>query len=193
LPATVRATELTVVAVDGGELLMGVGVGYGNYLTNSLWDLGMLPADERRLDSFSMFVTPASGETELTYRMAIGTFDGPTMRWTGDLFTTPWQTTTSTVLNATIDGGLILDPNLRHIAYIVGNGWTVETSLVNQGPGFVGISFNTDSRMMDMDLRHDRDVAMRASFSSPIAVPEPSTLTMLALGALGLVLQFRRP
>jgi len=159
---------------------MQAGVGYGNWLTPSIWTDGFVPAEDQRLESFSIAATPSDTAATLTYRLAVGLLDDRG-RWAGDLFSTPWQTDSS--LTATIPGGLELTSGLNYLAYLVPEsaGWTMATTLTNGGPGVVGVAllFYTDSHLVDTDLPHDRDVAMQATFSQ---VPEPSTLALLAVG-----------
>jgi PEP-CTERM motif len=180
VPSSAFGSDLTIQAIANAQMSMQAGVGYGNWLTDSLWNEGILPEADRRLESFAIDVAPPSdGEA---YRLAIGILTDR-LCWGGDVFSTPWQADGS--LTATIDGGLELNPNLKYLAYIVPQnaGWVMDTTGTNIGPGVVGVSllFYTDSKIVDADLPQDRDVAMHATFSQ---VPEPSTLALLGVGLL---------
>lgn len=180
------ASELTVAAVAGGDLVMAVNCGYGNWLTPSIWNEAFVPPDDRRLDAFSFAVTPPASDQPLAYRMAIGTLS-TRGTWSGDLFSAELETSSDArEVSATIPGGLMLTPGVNYLAYVepLSPGWNYGTTLTNIGPGVVGMSilFFTDSHMVDLDLPHDRDVAMHASFSQ---VPEPSILMLFGVGLFG--------
>jgi hypothetical protein len=186
------ASELTVPAVAGGDLSMAVGVGYGNWLTSSIWNEGIVPTDERRLESFSILVAPTDSADPLTYRMGVGVLDDRG-RWAGDVYSTDLMTSAEAgMVTAQIPGGLLLDPTVNYLAYVVPDdpGWMYQTTLTNIGPGVVGIAiqFYTSSKVVDLDLPHDRDVAMHATFTS---VPEPNILLLLGVGLSVLMLRRR--
>lgn len=202
--ASALATELTFDAVPGAGLPISGAVGYGNALNGFLWGDGgvenpPLSPDERRLDSFGFWVTSQPGATDLQYRLGIGLTSGGSF-WSSDIFTTDWQTLTASDngaqhVEAVIPSGLVLDSGTNYMLYLLGDntslGWSIETTRTNVSGLIVGIgiAFYSDSKFVDTDLPHDRDVAMTASFSK---VPEPNLLILLSVGAGGLAISRRR-
>lgn len=186
------ATDLSFEAIAGGSIQLQGEIGYGNWLTPTLYEQNVqgISSDERLLESFSFLV---SGVGSLTYRTAVGVLDGTALAY--DAYSTDWRTTTDGgVLETVIPSGLILDPSLQYVLYMQPAGalgdaipWSIETTLTNRYIGVVGAApqFYTASDQVDLDLANDRDVAMTARIT---AVPEPSIfLLLLAGGALFVV------
>ena len=188
MPTATRATDLSFEAVTGGNLQLRGEIGYGNWLTPTLYEQSVqgISQDERLLESFSFFI---NGEGSLTYRTAVGVLDGTALAY--DAFTTDWQTTnTSGQVETIIPSGLMLDPAVNYVLYLIPQGnlgdlfpWTIETTLTNRYIGVVGAApqMYTQSDQVDLDLAQDADVAMQARIT---AVPEPMTLLLLGVGVL---------
>lgn len=201
LASPVAATDLDFQAVTGGELTLNGEIGFGNWITSTLYEYGVLQPDERRLDSFTFFLTN-KGTDSLTFRAAVGLLDGIALA--GDAFTTADITLEgggSHIVETIIPGGLFLDPAKQYMPYILPVGalndayqWTIATTLTNRYPGIVGSSpqMYSFTHQVDLDLPFDQDVAMQARITS---VPEPSTLLLTAAGffvAANMWRRFRR-
>lgn len=184
LASPAAATELDFGTVTGSLALRGE-VGYGNWITEGIYEVGVRP-EERTLEAFAFAL---AGSGTLTYRTAVGIVENG--RLVGDAWTSDWRTLTSGGLaEAVIEGGLYLDPGRQYVAYIVPAGafgetssWSVGTTSHEARAGFVGFSpqLYTEGHVVDLDLPHDRDVAMSARVT---AVAEPASLLLLALGIL---------
>jgi hypothetical protein len=198
------ADQITVDALSGADLPLRQQVGIGNWLTAALWESPVitprLDADARSLTNFTFWVNDTSATADLRYRTAVGVMN-INGQWTGDVFTSDWQTAArrdgEQQIHTVIPGGLFLDPALNYLVYIQPEGsgfevpgWTIQTTGTNTTAGVVGmeIFFFSPSHLVDLDLPHDRDVAMRATFSR---VPEPASFSLLALGAIGLLVRRR--
>ena len=193
LAAPAYATDLSFAAVVGGDLGLSSEIGYGNWLTEALYDPSqdILDPDERMLQSFTFFV---QGTGELQYRTAVGVMDS-NGNLAYDLYTTEWRTLSagSYALETVIPEGLYLDPNILgpgYILYLVPGGtapnaypWTIASTLTNVYAGIVGVSplMYSSTHQVDLDLPNDRDIAMNVRFTQ---VPEPSMLLLLGSGLL---------
>lgn len=194
-----HAAELSFAAVTGGELSLRGEIGLGNWITPSLYEQGLVPEEERLLESFTFFLTNP-GTTSLTFRTAVGILEGTQLA--GDAFTTPWQTISGTgehTIQTEIPGGFFLDPSQLHILYLIPEGtlddiyeWSIATTLTNNSLGVVGVSplYYSTSHLVDLDLLQDRDVAMNARITAQ--VPEPSVLLLMAVGLFALAFLGRR-
>jgi hypothetical protein len=206
LATPAAADEFTVAAVAGADYRLAQQIGIGNWLTSRLWDSPFgapLDSDARTLTNFTFWVNDVNAPEDLRYRTAVGVLDFPS--WTGDVFTSDWQTAPprngEQRIHTVIPGGLYLDPALNYLVYIQPEGdtfglvpgWTIQTTGTNTTVGVVGmeILFYSFSHLVDLDLAQDRDVAMSATFSKR-PVPEPATISLLAVGAIGLLVCRRR-
>lgn len=170
-PLPVAADTLLYSGSDG-DLELIPGLAYGNLLT--------LPMS---VDTFSFFVTDIRAESAFIYQTAVVSVFGykPTVLYTTAPQTLQGDGTTQEIATL-LPSRLEVDPIHTALFLIpLSNGWMIDATANNRYTSIVGNSWNIGNGTVDGDLQQDRDVAMRLT-----TVPEPSTLTLLAVGGWAL-------
>ncbi len=206
LASPASAGELFFSDVIQGSLQLHGGIGYGNVLTHDLWEQGRLQPNERLLESFSFFV---SGTGPMTYHAAVGILspDGTTLEpgigfSFGDF--TRLETGSYEIKAVRCGGscepgepnGLILDPTLTYVAYMVPNGqfgepvypWTIATTPPGYYDGIVGVTVSRDSANQPVTTLN-QPLAMNVTVTE---VPEPSILMLMSVGLFTFGARLRR-